>query len=286
LLFNIPISSGISSLNIEGIQQSASLYPEIINNNTIFLELVIAILVTLSYLLFTRKLKHPGNRFFFTLLMLMILFFISLFKINPPALPALNDRLMGLNVVQWGLVLAGFLLSAYIISQEMSTSKRKKEILKKAPAEYRLLTIFLFLILFSYQATSLFRDSEIKILIIGYFITAGFMVSYFLRKVEKHYLRYGTVSIILLACILYIYSDFSDSGSRKLNDFDHINTPQKLIDPSFLQEEYNPESKGNMIKTSFSESLGRNNVTYMISGFYQMKEPAEFMMGENIESYP
>jgi hypothetical protein len=230
-LFNIPLSNGIGSINLEPLQLSASLYPELISNESIFLELLIALLVILSYLIFTRKFKYPGNRFLFTMLLLMVLLFISLFNPNPSTLPALSDRMIGMNVVQWGLILAGLLLSVYIISKEMSTYRPKKEVLRKAPSEYTLLIIFLSLLLISFQVSSLFQDSEMKILLIGYFVTTSFIAALFLRRIEKHYLRYGTVSIILMIFIILIQWNIR-TESGELNDIKEKNIHYNFKDPA------------------------------------------------------
>jgi hypothetical protein len=161
----------------------------------------------------------------------MVLLFISLFKLNPSTLPALNDRMIGMNVVQWGLILAGLLLSAYIISIEMSTYRYKREVLRKAPSEYMLLIIFLFLLLILFQVSSLFQDSEMKILIIGYFVTSSFIATFFLKRIEKHYLRYGTISIILMIFVILIQWNIR-AGSDEANDIEKEKIPDNFSDPA------------------------------------------------------
>ena len=270
-IFNIPLSNGIGSINLDTFQLSASLYPELISNDTMFLELLIALMVMLSYLLFTQRFKYPGNRFLFTMLLLMVLLFISLFKLNPSTLPALSDRMIGMNVVQWGLILAGLLLSAYIISKEMSTYRYKREVLRKAPSEYTLLLVFLSLVLISFQLSSLFQDSEMKVLIIGYFITTSFIATFFLRRIEKHYLRYGTISIILIIFIILIQWNIR-AGSGEVNDIQKEKIPDNFSDPAPGDIIIKSSSNTDLANSASLQSSKIDGLSYMSPNTYRMRK--------------
>jgi len=284
-ILNVPVTDGIGSLSISTIQLSASLIPELINKNMIFIELLIAIFVTVTYVYFTAKLSFPGNRLLFSILMLMVLFFISLFTVNPRELPVFSDRLIGLNVVQWGLVLTGVLLAAYIMSKEMYTSRRIKEVLKRAPSEYQLLLFFLILTIISFQALSIFSNFEIKILLNGYLISTIFMVSYFLRRVEKYYLRYGTVSIILLTCILFIHANLVQSDQNEMHEF-NIETPQILNDHSFIIDKDNIQSKSNFTETASLVMDDLKDSNYLISSSSQISTFGDLMIDRILETSP
>jgi amino acid transporter len=188
---------------------------------------------------------------------------------------------MGLNVVQWGLVLTGVLLSAYIMSKEMYTSRRRKEVLKRAPSEYHLLLFFLILTIVSFQATAIFSSFEIKILLIGYIISTIFMVSYFLRRVEKYYLRYGTVSIILLTCILFLHANILKSDPNE-----NMETPQILIDHSIIIEKDDVLSKSNLTgpESLVIDDLRASN--YLISGPILANTSGDMVIERILETSP
>ena len=228
-LMYLSISEGGIPLNIYTLQHTASFFPELLTTDSFFLSILSAVMAIFLYLYFAGRFRHPGNSMSFAFVLFMILFFISLFNVNPSALPVLSERMMGLNVIQWGLLLICILYLAHIIAIEMGPSRRKREILKKAPAPYSLLIFYLLITLISFQASSVYRQFDIKVLIIGYFITSGVMVIYFLKRVESNYLRYGTVSIILLIFILFLQAQIAEYRNMQLYDPNTINTPGTIL---------------------------------------------------------
>jgi hypothetical protein len=264
MLYSIPFSNSLGSWSPKALQLTASVYPELTRNTTMVFELAIAIVMTLSYLLFIKKFKYPGNRFLFTLLLLMTLLFISFFGINPSSIPAMSDRLMGLNVAQWGILLVIILLSAYILGKELSSRRYKKEVLRKAPAETTLLLIFLILLLFSFQVSSLFTGSEIKILLTGYFIMICFIATLFLKRIEKQYIRYGTVSIILIIFILFIHLE-KKTGSVDVFEKERKITPQNLIETSSGLEELHSSLHSNYRFANSAIPAGNIHILLLLS---------------------
>jgi len=204
LIVNKMFPAGVGIFQIGSLQLSASMFPELVLSNPIIYTLIIILLVSTIFLYVSSKFRYPGNSIMFTLLMLMAFLFINLFKAYPLGLPALNDRMMGLNVIQWGLTLTMVLTTAYMIAKESNNGRQKKEILFKQPGEYRILVIYLSISLLSLQVTAILNDLYVKLLFIGYFILTSYMIFYFMKKIERHYLKYGTVSIIMLIFIFFL----------------------------------------------------------------------------------
>ena len=286
LILSYPISDGSIPLNFTAFQQTASLFPELFVNDPFFYEVMTAILAIVAYLYFAGRFRHPGNSLSFAFLMFLALFFISLFRVNAAELPALSDRLMGLNVIQWGLVLAGILILAYIVSIELDPSRRKREILKKAPSEYRLLILYLFLTMISFQATSLFSHFDTKVLLISYFITSIIMVIYFLNKVEKNFLRYGTVSIILFTFILFMHANIAEYQRVELPSPDKINTPGIIKDQPLVSD-HGLEFEGTNKTGPYTRHQNDQfDPVFLISSSYQVTTPDDRTMDKLIRSNP
>ena len=230
-MLNFPLSDGSMALNFFAFQQTASILPGLYIYNGYFSEFITALMAIIVYLYFAGRFKHPVNSLSFAILIFMTLLFISLFKLSPSELPAFSNRLMGLNVIQWGLLLVVILFLSHILSIELDPSRRKREILKKAPSGYTLLIFYLLLTFVSFQVNSLFSQFDIKVLLINYFITSSIMVIYFFKKIERSYLRYGTVSIILLTFILFIHVQVTKYQNVE------IQNPNTIIAPSINKDQ-------------------------------------------------
>lgn len=216
LIYSFPISDIAGVVHLGSFKQSASLIPDLFSNSLLFYESVTAILAMLIYLYFRPRFRRPGSAYALTLLLFMVLLFISLFGINQAGYPVLSDRLLGLNLIQWGLVLLCTLVMAQLMAAHIDARHHKKEVLKKAPPEYRLLITYLILTLISFQITTVYDPYAMKIFVLGFFVTSFFMIFYFLNTAQKNYLKYGTASIILVVCMLFLYSSYSES--RNIRD--------------------------------------------------------------------
>ena len=198
------IPAGIGIFQMGSLQLSASIFPDLLPSSPVIYSIILVLLLSIIFLYASSKFKYPENSLMFTMLMLMLFLFISLFDAYPLELPALHDRMMGLNVLQWGLILAMVLTTAFMIAKESNNGRQKREIMFKPPGEYRILVIYLSISLISLQVTTILSDLYIKFLFIGYFILTSYMIFYFMKKIERHYLKYGTVSIIMLIFIFFL----------------------------------------------------------------------------------
>ena len=215
LIYSYPISNISGMVQFGAVKQTASLVPDIFTRSLLFYETITAILAMLIYVYFQPRLHRSSNAYSLALLSFLLLFFISLFGINPAGYPALSERLLGLNLVQWGVALICVLLLAHILSELIDAHRPKREVLKKAPPEHRLLITYLILTFISIQITVLYNPYTLKILILGFFVTSIFMVFHFIKTVHKNYLKYGTVSIILMVCMLFLYASYSESRNLR-----------------------------------------------------------------------
>jgi hypothetical protein len=148
----------------------------------------------------------------------MAFLFIILFKTFPFESPLLNDRMMGLNVIQWGLTLTIVLMTAFLLARENNTGRHKREIMFKPPGEYRMLVIYLIISLISLQTASLLNGLYIKLLFTGYFILTSYIIFYFMKKIERHYIKFGTVSIIILIFVFFLMAQIPSNEQTEADN--------------------------------------------------------------------
>jgi len=218
-------SEMIGTMNILPAHLTSSVAVEIFSNIAL-IELFASVILTSLFIALISRLKHYGNGVLLLILILNILSFISFFKINPSSLPVLSERMMGLNVVQMGLLLFNLLLIFKIFTKEIQLKQIKNEIRKRPPSEYGVLTIYLVVTLLSIQVSSVFDDLHMKVLFTGYVVTTSLLIFNFMRKVERFYLKYGTVSIILLVFILFLQINIIQTNG---GDFQHIDVPEESV---------------------------------------------------------
>ena len=212
------IAGGLGLIQFSPLQYSASVFPELMLKDPVIHLFIIASTVSILFLYISSKLHYPGNNLLFTTITLMAFLFINLFKSFPFEFPVLNDRMMGLNVIQWGLSLLMVLMTAFLIARENSNNGYKKEIKFKPPGEYRMLVIYLVVSLISLQAASILNGLHIKLLFTGYFILTSYIIFYFMKKIERYYLKYGTVSIIILIFVFFLMAQISSTEQTKVDN--------------------------------------------------------------------
>lgn len=217
LMIDLSLPTTMGLLQMNSMYLSASMFPELVLNNPVIYTLIIAFLTSTAFLYISSKFKYPGNSLMFTMIVLMAILFIHLFRTYPAELPALNDRMMGLNVFQWGLTLTIVLMAAFLIAKEGNSNLRKKETLFKPPGDYKVLIIYLSISLLALQVSAILNDLYVKLLFIGYFILTSYMIFYFMKKVERHYLKYGTVSIIMLIFIFFLLAQNPKTNQAEIN---------------------------------------------------------------------
>jgi hypothetical protein len=217
LIYNKSAPAEIGIMQFSTFQYPASVFPEIILMNPVTYLLIITISISILFLYVSSKIRYPRNNILFTLIILTAFSFISLLKTFPFEFPILNDRMMGLNVIQWGLILTMVLMTAFLIARENNSGRHKKEIMLKPPGEYRMLVIYLIISLISLQTAPLLNGLYIKLLFIGYFILTSYIIFYFMRKIERHYLKYGTVSIIILIFVSFLMAQIPSTEQTEVD---------------------------------------------------------------------
>ena len=111
------------------------------------------------------------------------------------------------------------------------------------------------------------------------------MVTYLLRRVEKYYLRYGTVSIILLTCILFLHVNIVKSDPNEMHEF-NIKTSPKLNDHSIIIEKDDVLSKSNLTgpESFVIDDLAVSN--YLISGSILANTSGDMVIERILETSP
>jgi hypothetical protein len=212
------ITSSIGIMQFSPLQYSASVFPELMFKDPITYLLLITFSVSALFLYISSKIKYPGNNLLFATITLMAFLFIILFKTFPFESPLLNDRMMGLNVIQWGLTLTIVLMTAFLLARENNTGRHKREIMFKPPGEYRMLVIYLIISLISLQTASLLNGLYIKLLFTGYFILTSYIIFYFMKKIERHYIKFGTVSIIILIFVFFLMAQIPSNEQTEADN--------------------------------------------------------------------
>lgn len=212
------IAAGIGIMQFSPLQYSASVFPELMLKDPISYLLLATFSVSILFLYISSRIKYPGNNLLFAMISLMAFLFIILFKSFPFESPVLIDRMMGLNVIQWGLTLMIVLMTAFLIARENNTGRHKREIMFKPPGEYRMLVIYLIVSLISLQTASLLDGIYIKLLFTGYFILTSYIIFYFMKKIERHYIKYGTVSIIILIFVFFLMAQIRSNEQTEVDN--------------------------------------------------------------------
>jgi hypothetical protein len=219
--YNKSVTAGMGIMQFSPFYYSASAFPELMLKDPMTYLLLTTFFVSALFLYISSKLKYAGNNLLFTTITLLAFLFIILFKTFPFESPVLSDRMMGLNVIQWGLILTMVLMTAFLLARENNTDRHKREIMFKPPGEYRILVIYFIVSLISLQTAPLLNGLHIKLLFTGYFILTSYIIFYFMRKIERHYLKYGTVSIIILIFVFFLMAQIP-SNEQKEDDTTEI----------------------------------------------------------------
>jgi len=191
------------------INQSALISPELSLYNHLFLSIVVAvILVTLLWFAY-KKIKIVGNKLLFTVFIINLFIFINMFNFNPGAFPAFNNRIIGMNVFQWGIILINILIIAYIIAKEIGNAGSAHRLKRNNPSYFLLFFYYLCLTVAAFPLSGFFDSTGLHIFIAGHAITTIFMAFYFFVKTEKAYVRLGTISVILLIWMFFIRANIS-----------------------------------------------------------------------------
>ncbi len=217
LAFKKSFAAGLGIIPFSPLHYSASVFPELMLINPLTYLLIITFTISILFLYVSSKIKYPGNNLLFTMVTFMAFLFIILFRTFPTEFPVLNDRMMGLNVIQWGLTLAMVLMTAFLIARENNNGRHKREIIFKPPGEYKVLIIYLFVSLISLQTASILNAMYIKLLFIGYFILTSYIIFYFMKKIERHYIKYGTVSIIILIFVFFLMAQIPSNEQAEVD---------------------------------------------------------------------
>jgi hypothetical protein len=132
-----------------------------------------------------------------------------MFNFNPDAFPAVNNRIIGINVFQWGIILVNILIVAYIIANETSNVGTGRTVRRVAPSYFLLFFYYLCLTIVAFPLSKFFDSIGLHIFIAGHAITTIYMTFYFFAKTEKVYVRLGTISVILLVWIFFVRANIS-----------------------------------------------------------------------------
>lgn len=191
------------------INQSALISPELFLYNSLLLNLLIAIaLIALSWFVY-KKIKIVANKLLFIIFIINLFIFISMFSFNPDAFPAVNNRIIGINVFQWGIILINILIAAYIIANETSNVGTRRMVRRTPPSNFLLFFYYLCLTILAFPLSKFFDSTGLYIFIAGHAITTIYMAFYFFAKTEKVYIRLGTISVILLIWIFFVRANIS-----------------------------------------------------------------------------
>ena len=196
--------------------------------------------LTLSY--FRNKLRHPVSLMLFIILVYMTLTFSVLFFINVDELILFSEKILGMNTVQWGLLLTALLLFLRVISIEgrsVIVEVKYKPILQ---SDYLLFFLYLLITVGTLWISPSFTLLDEYMFLSIFAVTTFCIIIYYYGRIRAPQLKLSVIGALLIMGFIYAQSRQSPSSPNDVYN-----------DPIHLQEIYLPP-----ISQSGSNSLVKN----------------------------
>ena len=154
------------------------------------------------------KLKNPRNIFFIVFASLFLMTFVNQFLIRPVIYYPVFNRLLGLNVFQWAILMVTFLMLIYIFTNESTRKYKSPKLRIKAPSKYKIFLLYVLVLYIAFHDSSYISNTNPSIFVIGFSFTTFLLVLYFHNKIRLTAVRYAAILIILLAGALFLQTSF------------------------------------------------------------------------------
>lgn len=164
--------------------------------------------VAATLYLFRNRFWNPSNILFTAFSSMLLIIFVNQFFIQPVAGNSVFNRLLGLNIFQWAIAMVTFLALIYVFINESNRDHRNPRKRIKSPSDYKILILYLIILLTAFHDSSWISKTNPSIFVIGFSFTTFLLILYFHKRIRLYAIRYATILIILLAGILFLQTRF------------------------------------------------------------------------------
>ncbi len=191
-----------------------------------------------SLFFFLKKFKNPRNIFLMVFSSIFLISFISQFLIHPTTSHPVFNRLLGLNIFQWAMLMILSLMMLKVLIDELLRDRRKPKLRIKSTSTYKIFILYTIILYVAFHDASYIINTNPSIFIMGFSFTTILMVLYFHQRIRNSAIRYATILIILTAGSLFLQTSFFSPGNQNQ---DIINrSPERRLDNQNVKREQDP----------------------------------------------
>jgi hypothetical protein len=171
---------------------------------------------------FRNKIKNPKNLSLVVLSVILSMGFINLFSVPSNAV---FNRLMGMNIFQWAILVSNSLLLISVFTNESVTTKRFPRLKIKPPPNTIMISIYLMIFFLVFPDASFLSDTNLQLFIIGFSLTTVFLVYYIHTRIQPYVIRYTTIVVLLGVGMVFLQANIPTTqnipgNSKKAGEFD------------------------------------------------------------------
>ncbi|MBS0001420.1 MAG: hypothetical protein KFF73_20710 [Cyclobacteriaceae bacterium] len=171
---------------------------------------------------FRGKFKNPRNISMLVFSAVLWMSFINLFFAFGSSASFMSDRLLGMNLFQWAILMINSLLMMFVFANESATKKRFPKLKIKQPPNYMIFSIYLVIFFIAFRDSWFLSDSNLQIFTIGFSLTTVFLIYYFHTSLQPSLVRYATIVVLLFVGSVYLQASIIAPQNTSGDDFSRI----------------------------------------------------------------
>lgn len=177
---------------------------------------------------FRDRFRNPSNIFLTALSAILLISFVNQIFMQPVSGNSVFSRLLGLNIFQWAILMATFLILTHVFNNESTRNHRNPRLRVKSPSAYRFLILYGSVLLIAFHDSDWISKTNPSLFFIGFSFSTFLLVLYFHQKIRLSAIRYATILIILIAGIFFLQSRFFNPENENPETLKDI--PEKGLD--------------------------------------------------------
>lgn len=185
-----------------------------------------------------NKFRRPWNLLLLTIFILLSNVFISLFYVKPFSSPLFSQRILGMDLIQWALLLINMLIGAYIIASESNRLVKYPKLKIKVPSYYFVFIFYISLTLITLKVSDLFSRTDPFIFLSIFMLTTFLLIIYLYNKIQQILVRYSVVVIILIAGVMFIQAKLITPKIDIIPDITPVDQTDTPVKSTELPENY------------------------------------------------
>ena len=160
-----------------------------------------------------KKLRSNGSLFYLSGLTYYAVRFVTEFFRDPSAHALPVPSALGLNAIQWSMLVLIFFSAIIILRKEREPSRTPEK--KYAPTKFRYIGYFVLLSFVFFFCSKWLRPTEILVIYIALFSTATYLLVKLFRSITVPRLRLASLSLLLISFVLMsqTYPELATSDS-------------------------------------------------------------------------